>query len=319
MIVIFTTIDDHKTEQIISQIKKLFEINIHLLYCENYLLNENNYFNISNNNLQIEIFNQNEKINLKDVKLFWYLRFTFSPSIIDEIEDIKNFRSFYESEISEIHYFLNKHIYKNYKTLNSPFKGITNKLEQLEVIGWSKFNIPNTTIVNSFHKLSTKNNKLITKAISNLPIKNTKNSCKVGYTSRINQKDIAITACKIFPTLVQQEISIKCEIRIFYILKKIYATCIIVDRKKNIDYRKTNYSNNYKSIRVQLSTSFKKNIIKIMNDLNLDSGSIDVIIDQEDNPYILEINKYGQFGMIENRHSDSIYFEIFSSEIKKHL
>lgn len=35
-----------------------------------------------------------------------------------------------------------------------------------------------------------------------------------------------------------------------------------------------------------------------MNSLNLNTGSIDLIVDTQDNYYFLEINPVGQFGMV---------------------
>jgi hypothetical protein len=69
------------------------------------------------------------------------------------------------------------------------------------------------------------------------------------------------------------------------------------NEKSKIDFRHYPNDPQNRSFAVQLPSDLKDKIIKLMNEINLDSGSLDLILDTNGSFYFLEVNPVGQFGM----------------------
>lgn len=296
MLLIITHSDDISISQIIED---NLSLNFKVLYYDTFILNGLNEVKISNleNYILFEI--NNEKYFLSDFNLVWYKQFSFNQNPDSRIISIDTFFDFYKRELKHLHYYFHFKIFEQCRTINSPFKGVTNKLIQLDIFVNCGFKVPETRIITGDLELDFGENEYITKGISIPPQIKIENKLYIGYTTEldISEKEY-FKNVKIFPTLIQKKINVKSELRVFYILKKIFAINIVVDRDNFVDYRSTNYSDDYKSFPVKLSKELEKRIYNLMTKLDLDSGSIDILIDQNDECIILEVNKYGQFGMI---------------------
>ena len=70
------------------------------------------------------------------------------------------------------------------------------------------------------------------------------------------------------------------------------------DNQTEIDFRRYNLKKPNRTVPYQIPLSLEKKIIKLMTMLEFNTGSLDFIVDKEDNYYFLEINPSGQFGMV---------------------
>lgn len=70
----------------------------------------------------------------------------------------------------------------------------------------------------------------------------------------------------------------------------------ISNNNTNIDFRK-NYDH-IRSIPFALPLDIEEKIKLLMSKLSLDYGAIDLILDQNDSLYFLEVNPYGQLEMV---------------------
>lgn len=103
-----------------------------------------------------------------------------------------------------------------------------------------------------------------------------------------------------FPTLFQEYVNKKYELRIFYLHKKCYSMAIFSQTKEKtrVDFRHYDDKEPTRTVPFNLPKIISDKIISLMDSLSLDTGSIDLIVTNDDRYVFLEVNPDGQFGMI---------------------
>lgn len=128
------------------------------------------------------------------------------------------------------------------------------------------------------------------------------------FTTEISENFIKKIPNKFHPSLIQEKIEKLLEIRVFYLDNSFTSIAIFSqdDSQTNIDFRNYNHKtpNRYVPYNLDLDTSEK--IHKLMQALNLKSGSIDLIKDINGELIFLEVNPNGQFGMISKNGNENI-------------
>ena len=71
-----------------------------------------------------------------------------------------------------------------------------------------------------------------------------------------------------------------------------FDTTTVVDFRKHTDQEKPQ-----RKVPYNLPNHVKKGLIQLMNELELNTGSIDILVDEDNNYIFLEVNPVGQFGM----------------------
>lgn len=175
----------------------------------------------------------------------------------------------------------------------------TNKMGNLIIASKCGLLIPETHIVFSYNQLDEiiKRNTYVSKAIGN-GISIVKDGIFIsGYTKLIK-------SCKnenyLFPSLIQKNIKKVIDLRIFYLRKKIWTTAIFSQnsRKTKIDFRIYDSKFPNRNEPFIIPNLLKQRIIKFMSKLNLDNGSLDFVISEDNKYYFLEVNPMGQFGAV---------------------
>ncbi len=236
-------------------------------------------------------------LNINQITVIWYhrgnLNFNFENIKISKyIEHVKN-------EWNELKsYVMIKLFQKNH--LGSYFNRHVNKLYVLDMAKNSGLKVPDSHVFLNYSSLSNIliSEKLITKSIGSLYNDSNKNKTEVGYTSKVCIKDLEIKK-NYFPILIQNEIKKKFEVRTFYIEGEFYSCAIFSQRYEHtsIDYRNFGIEPNFKCVPYKLPNDVEGNLDNLMCKLNIDIGSIDLIVDLSGNHVFLEINPFGQFGM----------------------
>lgn len=116
----------------------------------------------------------------------------------------------------------------------------------------------------------------------------------------ITEKEIDNFKFNGVPFLFQKFIKKKYELRIFFMNDSFYSMAIFSqnDEKTKIDFRNYNADNPNRNIPYELDPKYKIKILKLMQELEIDHGSIDILVDENDNFFFLEVNPVGQFGMV---------------------
>ena len=245
-----------------------------------------------------ELLIDNKRISSTDITGYWYRRNSFSvKASIDEDDPLKSYLSkIYKRDISTIILQVINLIENSVKnSLGSYFNHSINKLHQLEVAKKCGLKIPESYISRDLEKID-QSKKYITKPLNTIFDFIDDNYFITNYTNEINREYYSSSFA---PTLVQEKINKKFEIRTFYIENKTFSMAIFSQQnpKTEVDFRKYDDVKPNRRVPFNLPKSIDKKIIKLMNQLHLNTGSLDIIYTQNGDYLFLEVNPIGQFGM----------------------
>lgn len=309
MILILSDANDQTTVEVIKWLnffkKPWLRINGEdQIHFNNYILNN------ERSNVEIEV-STGERINFDKITSYWYRRghFMFDvPFNSDKIED------------EEMKIAISKHFMRELRELSNGIHDVLadkknindfrftdlNKLEILNKARRNGLNIPSTIVTTNkatlvdFRKEHT---AIITKAIQNGGSFGFWDSQEVrrrleffSYTEEFED----VVPDDFAPTLFQEKINKKYELRVFFINDNFFAMAIFsqLDNQTNIDFRKYNLKKPNRNVPYNLPICIVDKLNALMLDLNLNSGSIDLLVDHSGNYVFLEVNPIGQFGMV---------------------
>jgi len=301
MILLLTNYGDYSTDIIIDYLK-LFKVEFMRI----------NSFDLLNNSLQISInksyINFNGKIlNTKNIRAVWFRKFGFfrkslqsktQQKLVDSLA-----QAYFSTEFSRVITIFESY-FKEAFWLTNPNNIILNKFLVLKLAQNIGFKIPETYVVNDaklLENIKSKETKIISKSIYDpLMLKMFDRSYSM-YTTIIEDNDLSKIPKRFLPSMVQQAIEKEYEIRVFFLMNKCYSMAIMSqdDDTTRIDYRKYNINLPNRFLPYKLPSEIEQNIVKLMNKLELNTGSLDFIVDRKGNYIFLEINPTGQFGMVD--------------------
>ncbi|EJL71242.1 grasp-with-spasm system ATP-grasp peptide maturase [Chryseobacterium populi] len=181
------------------------------------------------------------------------------------------------------------------KHINKQSNSHVNKLLVLEQAQKVGLDVPFHFLADNTDELIL--NNTITKSITgNVLLESlNKNSNGIMYTAIVDKQEKE----NFFISFFQEKIEKDFEIRSFYLNGKFWSMAIFSqnDDKTKIDLRRYNLRKPNRNIRYNLPQSIEKKIHRLMGDLDLNCGSID-LLKSDDQFYFLEINPIGQFGNV---------------------
>jgi ATP-GRASP peptide maturase of grasp-with-spasm system len=258
--------------------------------------------NFSQNNTEVLLYLKTQTINLDEINSFWYRRgeFNFERASLSKSfpfyrEIISNINEEIATTQEIIHYKLLEK-----KGISSRLNASVNKGIILMYAQKNGLNIPETVITNRLDgvkKIRT-NQEVISKAISEaIFFYDEKLGAIQAYTNTVEGE---IKTLPKIPSLFQQQIKKKYELRIFFLNGKSYAMAIFSqqDKQTEVDFRKYNREKPNRTVPYKLPREIEQKIIHFMDEIKLTSGSIDMIVDVNNRFTFLEVNPVGQFGMV---------------------
>lgn len=118
------------------------------------------------------------------------------------------------------------------------------------------------------------------------------------YTSILDSKISKSLPENIFPSLFQEFVEKEFEVKTFVFGNMIWSMAFFsTSDKDKVDYRKENQTLN-RRIPFKLPNEIERKILKLMRNLNLTVGTVDLIKSKNKKYYFLEINPVGQFNMV---------------------
>lgn len=187
------------------------------------------------------------------------------------------------------------------------------KINQLNVAQKNGLSIPNTLITNNTTDIIKhfENRKIITKAIQDNIALEYKGKYYLQTVQSITNKECPDN---FFPSLFQENVDKTIEIRSFYLDGDFYSLSIETESKQ-VDL-KDNYDNaNY--CRYKLPSEIELKLKKVMNDLKLCSGSIDLLLTNDNQFTFLEVNPNGQYDWVSQYGDYNLHKIIAEFLIKK--
>ncbi len=117
-----------------------------------------------------------------------------------------------------------------------------------------------------------------------------------SYTERI-PLNLALDE-RVPMSLVQSEISKSFELRVFNLDGALFATAILSqeDAQTAVDFRKYNLERPNRTVPYDLPANVASKLLQVFELTGLNTGSADLIVDQNDEYVFLEINPAGQYG-----------------------
>ncbi|REC78144.1 hypothetical protein DRF60_09725 [Chryseobacterium elymi] len=292
MILIISKSTDTTTELVASWLKKL--------KVPFYIVNENIYWNVlidyENNIIQIG------GNDLKKFKVIWFRKY---PDTLQEIQKNSIYKKLYKSIINfslEESKAFREYLFYELKKLNipwltKPFNLIQNKIIQARMAKERGILTPKSFIVNNkkdILKLIGDGKEYITKPFENCIHLRYKNNIIPMKTVVINSH-YNILPETFRPALIQERINKKFELRIFYLLGRFYATRVMDDDNSEVDHRVSIIADNGRFEIYELPKDIKSKLSMLLDDLDLNCASIDMIVNNNDEFIFLEINPTGQF------------------------
>jgi ATP-GRASP peptide maturase of grasp-with-spasm system len=257
---------------------------------------------IENELNEIVLTSQSSKkiIKLSEIKSVWYRRGElnlYSPDL-DFINDpklkseIKHYLFREKSTIEHLFYYL---------MANKPHIGTfhvrsVNKLRVLIEASNLGIKIPKTIIAQNKKELIGRiNEPMITKAIYE-GFKPESIGKFISYTEMVGFEDIPD---KFSPSLFQEKIEKEADIRIFYLFGTFFSMAIRsqASEQTKTDFRKYLKEVGNRCFPFKLPNELELKLDTLMKKIELNTGSIDMIMTEEGDFVFLEVNPVGQFGM----------------------
>ena len=285
----------------------------------------NGFDYLQQSNLHIDFENDYISINdclidFKNINVIWHFRFGSKETpkigftLVDKLEGSENNILLTLSKQNDIisEYFFNK--IGNKKWFNIPSDSIVNKLQVLNEAKKIGLKIPKTIISKNKDQLKKfivdNNENVITKPIWEVFSFSGEDTLYSSYTSKVFSTDPYFQDdgdC--LPTLLQESIDKKFEIRTFFIDGRFFSMAIFSqenDQTKG-DFRVYDRNRPNRTIPYKLPTEIENKLENLLSLLNLKTSSIDIIYSILGEFVFLEVNPVGQFGM--TSHPCNYYLE----------
>lgn len=297
MILILSTDEDNDTQRVIDW--------LHFKNAHFFRLNDQDlmsgriqfYLNNSDNEMFIST-RKNDWISSKEINCVWLRKFGFLRDYHEIFPDGGQFMNYMYSEFSNLRSLLYNSL-KNKKWLFKPIN-FPRKLEILQIAQEIGLKIPrsivtsNKTVLERFFK---NKESLINKSMGEGKSIKFKEKQYAFYTTKIDS--LSNITDTFSPSLFQEYIDKDIELRVFFIEDQFYPMAIFSqnNEKTKTDFRNYDWEKPNRLCSYQLPREIQNKLYRLMDSINLNTGSIDLIRGIDEEYYFLEVNPSGQFGM----------------------
>lgn len=297
---------DYSTEEVADWIEYMGEKAVRINGLD--LLNRNG---LSISSIEDDEDDMISGVKISDIDAIWYRRWIDFGAFDDiEFKDdptlFSQVNSYRRKEFNSLSNALKIKI-RNKKSLGHGAYGKSgkSKFEQSLIAQEIGIKIPDTIITDNkkdLIKFVEKNGgSVITKGINNLGSFTINKDLYSTYTTVVSRDNMDYIPDSFFPSMFQQKLEKTVELRVFYLHGEFNTMAIFSqnDSQTSVDFRKYNYKKPNRKVPYTLPTDIERKLKLLMEELHLDTGSIDVIISKDTQEfYFLEVNPAGQFGMV---------------------
>lgn len=187
--------------------------------------------------------------------------------------------------------------------LNHPKDMQISKIRMLQCAIQAGLKVPTTSILGSrvdVTDFSTMNGSLITKCLGEGEHFTHGSRKFVNYTAKLDEAELVAMNSSFYPSLFQENISKRRELRVFYLDGSCYTVAIFsqADAQTAVDFRVYNHAVPNRVVPYQLPTELEMQLSTLMQELDMKCGSIDLIHAHDGSYIFLEVNPIGQFAMV---------------------
>lgn len=303
MILIFSNKGDYDTNTVVKWINH---------YGGEFIrINTGDRFRIRQIDMQTEdivIESQNQQFNLKDIRTVWYRRGAFL-----DLAAMPEGYVLQTPELEGMGDMLEQNLLDEYKTYSRYLKYVmeqkrcltrftdseVNKLIVLSMARQLGLQVPDSWIATENDQITDISPEfdLITKSVSSGIYHHTPTRGYYTYTESVSPATLEASHPTYFPTLVQRKVRKRIELRIFFLEDQFYPMAIFSQfhNLSSVDNRKGAAYNRW--VPYQLPTDIQDKLHALMQQLGFLTGSIDLLVTEEEEYIFLEVNPVGQIGM----------------------
>lgn len=270
-------------------------------------------YSISKGKVSCRLNIDGARIDPSDIKVVWFRRWAYTadvsvPRLFAEASYRSDSNVFYAcghifKELQAVTKFLLLSL-SSARWLSDPKNAAPNKLHVLRLASEAGLDVPDTIVtadVNELQRFIEKHGVVITKPISDMLMCSFDDREYATYTSVIDEEFVSEhRENAAFPSLYQEKLDKKYEIRTFYLNGECYSMAMFTQQKAatQSDFRKYCYEDPVREVPYKLPEPIEASIRELMNNLGLDTGSIDIVRTTDNRFVFLEVNPVGQFGMV---------------------
>lgn len=307
MILIFSKSNDEFTNDVISYLPEasFFRIGTNLgLFIDE--------FELTNEKLEFSISNKYQSVDSNSIESIWFNGLDLGNELdLKSSKELYFLLKDYKEEVFKGFFYETK-----FKTIGNVSNNKLNKLKVLKLAKEVGLNIPKTILTEKkacLIKFIQENelDQVITKRFCGEGLFREENILyDISKTSLINDDSLTHMPDNFGISLFQENIKKEFEIRTIFFNESIYSAAIF---DQDIDYRiKLKRPDKPRIVPYTLPREIENKITALMSCLDMNSGSIDMILDKDSEFIFLEVNPIGQISFINN--SCNYYLEeIFAS------
>jgi ATP-GRASP peptide maturase of grasp-with-spasm system len=268
---------------------------------------------ISTKEIKLQINIDGVLINPSEIEVVWFRRWAYNNRH-RKIDLFKN-----ELHHSDMNLFMSyHHVYQELQTvstflfsrlahavwLGDPKTSSPNKLQMMQSAIEVGLDVPDTLIttdINEVRAFAQKHGHVVTKPLSDMLLCVFDDVVFASYTSIVPEEFLCEGAWSgSFPSLFQEKLEKKYEIRTFYLDGQFYSMAMFSQHIPitQVDFRRYDYENQARTVPYQLPAGIEDKLHILMKTLDLKTGSIDIIRTVDGRYVFLEVNPNGQFGMV---------------------
>ncbi len=315
MILIFSIPYDYATNEVVKRLKYQGQEVVRINRNEGVF----KFCKITEKEILFEDKKKNKVYNLLDAKSCWWRRtglskenFLRSDKKLDLSADGISLNSLTQGESNTLSMeadslidYIHTKIFNSCKVnIGSPSTFDLNKLNVLELASKHGLKVPQYEIVSNLNQIednSFSEDKFVTKAICEGIFNIIGIHQFTSYTESYDVKEFASEQndVNVFPSLVMEQIEKEIEIRAFFLAGVFYSMAIFsqTNEQTKVDFRKYDEVKPNKCEPFILPKSIEEKLKKIFKELDLNCGSVDIILDANGDYVFLEINPIGQYNM----------------------
>jgi len=186
--------------------------------------------------------------------------------------------------------------------VSHPRTSSLNKLEVLKLASRVGLETPATLVTTNKARLLqfASRGPVITKPIGQAMRFLLGNGLHLMYTQELSEETLRSLPNQFFPSLFQEKIEKQYELRVFFLDGTCHSSAIFsqLDERTKSDFRSYNDERPNRIVPYRLPIEIEKSIGSLMDELGLETGSLDLIKTPGGRIVFLEVNPVGQFGMI---------------------
>jgi ATP-GRASP peptide maturase of grasp-with-spasm system len=252
------------------------------------------------------------ELPLSEIRAVWFRRW-----LLDRRHEMASLLAETPADSHKLHYDLRRHLTQESRKLSDsvfshfagvpwlshPKKASLNKLDVLARAARAGFVTPATLVTSErdeLHRFFLRHGNVITKPIGDVDMFVDGERSHFLFTSALDGAAIAALPACFAPSLFQQQVDKDYELRIFYLAGACHAMAIFSqgDAQTRTDFRRYNRERPNRTVPYRLAAATAQRIRRLMDDLGLETGSLDLLHAPDDREVFLEINPVGQFGMV---------------------